>query len=180
VTVLPGHEGVVAMATLDDAGAADFEAELTPLIGEAVRLATGMVLNAVEAEDVVQDACLRAWHRRGNRRVGTDLRPWFLAIVANQCRELRRGRWRRVLRFAAVPTNAGSDVRDPVAAVDLSRAVGALPYRRRLAVVLRYYLDLPFEDAASVMGCSVDAVKALVRRGTFDLERALRDEEVRQ
>jgi RNA polymerase sigma-70 factor (ECF subfamily) len=180
VTVLPGHERVVEIATFDDAGAADFEAEVKPLIGEAVRLATGMVLNSVEAEDVVQDACLRAWRRRGNRREGTDLRPWFLAIVANQCRELRRSRWRRVLRFAAMPTSTAADARDPATGMDLRRAVGRLAYRKRLAVVLRYCLDVPFEEVASVMGCSVDAAKALVRRGTSDLERALRDEAVHQ
>lgn len=45
-------------------------------------------------------------------------------------------------------------------------------------MVLRFYLDLSFEDVASVMKCSVDAAKALVRRGTSDLERALREEEV--
>jgi DNA-directed RNA polymerase specialized sigma24 family protein len=39
--------------------------------------------------------------------------------------------------------------------------------------VLRYYLDLPFEDVALAAGCSVDAAKALVRRAIADLERAL-------
>jgi DNA-directed RNA polymerase specialized sigma24 family protein len=39
--------------------------------------------------------------------------------------------------------------------------------------VLRYYLDLSFEDVAATAGCSVDAAKALVRRGIADLQRAL-------
>ncbi len=40
-------------------------------------------------------------------------------------------------------------------------------------IVLRYYVDLPFDDVAATMGCSVDAAKALVQRATADLERAL-------
>src|ERR1035441_9941834 len=84
------------------ADASTFEAEISPLLGVALRLATGMLLNAVEAEDAVQEACVRAWRRRANRRPETDLRPWFLAIVANQCREARRGRWWSVLRVADI------------------------------------------------------------------------------
>lgn len=56
---------------------------------------------------------------------------------------------------------------------DLRDALSRLPYRRRLAIVLRYYLDLSFEDVAATAGCSVDAAKALVRRGIADLQRAL-------
>lgn len=89
----------------DPSGAAsdesrEFEAELAPLLGAAMRLATAMRLDRQEAEDAVQEAALRAWRRRGNRRAGTDLRPWFLAIVANQCRESRRSRWSSVLPLA--------------------------------------------------------------------------------
>jgi RNA polymerase sigma-70 factor (ECF subfamily) len=79
--------------TAADADAVAFENELIPVLGEAVRLATGMLLNPIDAEDAVQEACVRAWRRRGNRLPETDLRPWFLGIVANQCREAMRSRW---------------------------------------------------------------------------------------
>jgi RNA polymerase sigma-70 factor (ECF subfamily) len=150
-----------------------FEAELRPLLAEAVRLATGMLLNAVEAEDAVQDACVRAWRRRANRHEGTDLRPWFLGIVANQCREAMRGRWWRITRTAEPERRIETGSSDPAAVLDLRAALARLPYRRRLVIVLRYYLDLPFEDVAQAAGCSVDAAKALARRATDDLQRAL-------
>ena len=88
MTSLEGRSGAVDVVPSRDAEADAFEAELRPLLQEAVRLATGMLLSAVEAEDAVQEACVRAWGRRANRRQGTDLRPWFLGIVANQCREV--------------------------------------------------------------------------------------------
>lgn len=150
-----------------------FEAELTPLVPDALRLATAMLLNSAAAEDAVQEACLNAWRHRTQRRPGSDLRPWLLAIVANRCRESRRGRWWRMAPLPAVTVDRGVAAVDAAAVLDLRRALMGLPHRRRLAVVLRYYLDLPYGGVATVMGCSVDAAKALVRRATTDLQRAL-------
>lgn len=173
MTSLPDRIGAVDAMPSRDAEASEFEAELAPLLGEAVRLATGMLLNAVDAEDAVQDACVRAWRRRANRRPDTELRPWFLAIVANQCRNAMRGRWWRVVRVAEVADVAPMTGDDAAGNIDLRQAVSRLAYRRRLVIVLRYYLDLPFDDVAATMGCSVDAAKALDQRATADLERAL-------
>ena len=50
------------------------------------------------AEDVVQEASLKAWRKLDQVRPGRRLKPWFLAIVANECREVRRGRWWSVLK----------------------------------------------------------------------------------
>lgn len=149
-----------------------FERELRPLLGQALGLATSMLLNAAEAEDAVQEAALRAWDRRSNRRPGTELRPWFLGIVANQCREARRGRWASVLRLAQPPDRPtpGED-RDGI--IDMRRALAYLPRRIRLAVVLRYYLDLPIEDVAEALDCSVEAARSRVRRGVQGLEAML-------
>lgn len=158
---------------------ADFEAQLAPLMGTALRLATGMLMNTADAEDAVQEACLRAWHRRDNRRAGTELRPWFLAIVANRCRETRRSRWARILHLGDAPVGVGADAANQaVVALDLRRAVGGLPHRARLALVSRYYLDLPHEEVASLLGCSVDAAKATVYRATQQLQRGFADAEV--
>jgi RNA polymerase sigma-70 factor (ECF subfamily) len=157
-------------------GALTFEDELRPLLGQALGLATAMLLNPSEAEDAVQEAALRAWRRRGNRRPNTDLRPWFLAIVANQCREVRRGRWAAVLRFADPPAGvtAGGD-REGL--LDLRRALLGLPRDARLALVLRYYVDLPIDEVAAVLNCSVDAAKSRVRRGVASLGSLLMSSE---
>jgi RNA polymerase sigma-70 factor (ECF subfamily) len=173
MTSVPSREDAADVMTARDGDADAFEAELRPLLADAVRLATGMLLNPVDAEDAVQDACFRAWRRRANRHEGTDLCPWFLGIVANQCREALRGRWWRIVRTAEPPGDMGAPRSDPSDVLDLRAALARLPYRRRLVIVLRYYLDLPFEDVASAAGCSVDAAKALARRATGDLQRAL-------
>jgi RNA polymerase sigma factor (sigma-70 family) len=154
----------------------DFDTELRPLIPVALRLAAGMRLDPRDAEDAVQSAALRAWSKRANRRPGTELRPWFLAIVANQCRETRRSRWASVLRFAD-PPEVDAPIGDTAGAIDLVNALRRMAPRIRLAVVARYYLDLPFDEVAAVCGCSVDAAKARVRRGIQTLTASLKLQE---
>jgi RNA polymerase sigma-70 factor (ECF subfamily) len=156
----------------DEAEAERFEAELRPLIPTALRLAAGMRLDPQDAEDAVQTAALRAWSKRGNRKTGTELRPWFLAIVANQCRETHRSRWASVLRFAD-PPEAITQTPDTAGALDLVKALRRVPPDVRLALVLRFYLDLPFDEVASISRCSVDAAKSRVRRGIESLKAAL-------
>ena len=146
---------------------------MRPLLGVALRLATAMRLERNDAEDAVQEAALRAWRRRQNRRPGTDLRPWFLAIVANQCRETRRARWASVLRFADPPDGAAALAADSAGSVDISRALRRLPHDIRLAVVLRFYLDLSFEEVAATSGCSLEAARSRVRRGLTALAATL-------
>jgi RNA polymerase sigma-70 factor (ECF subfamily) len=156
----------------DEAAAESFEAELRPLIPMGLRLAAGMRLDPADAEDAVQTAALRAWNKRSNRQPGTELRPWFLAIVANQCRETHRSRWASVLRFADPPETTAQP-RDTAGAVDLVNALRRVPPDVRLALVLRFYLDLPFEEVASVSRCSVEAAKSRVRRGIENLKATL-------
>jgi RNA polymerase sigma-70 factor (ECF subfamily) len=156
-----------------DEQSVSFEAELRPLLGTALRLATAMRLDRTDAEDAVQEAALRAWRRRGNRHPETDLRPWFLAIVANQCRETRRGRWASVLRFAEPPESPAGQATDTAASLDIATALRRLPHDIRLAVVLRYYLDLSYEDVATTSGCSVEAARSRVRRGLTALATTL-------
>lgn len=169
-------------ATIDhdlDDRSVSFESELRPLLGVAMRLATAMRLDRNDAEDAVQEAALRAWRRRQNRRAGTELRPWFLAIVANQCRETRRGRWMSVLRFADPPDESAVLNANSARTLDMATALRRLPHDIRLAVVLRYYLDLSYEEVATTSGCSVDAARSRVRRGLAALATTLKTSETR-
>jgi RNA polymerase sigma-70 factor (ECF subfamily) len=177
VASFPDHAAPADASPIIESTADQFDAEIGPLLHDALRLATAMLGNVIDAEDAVQEAAMRAWRRRGNRRPETDLRPWFLAIVANQCRESLRSRWRRVLRFAEVPVPPRAAPSDPAIRADARMALSRLPYPIRLVLVLRYYLDLPFQDVAIAAGCSIDAAKSRIRRGTESLKRALADAE---
>ncbi|HKR99106.1 MAG TPA: RNA polymerase sigma factor [Candidatus Dormibacteraeota bacterium] len=154
-----------------------FERELTPLLLPAYRLAYALLHDRGRAEDAVQDACLRAWDRRRSRRAGTPLRPWFLAIVSNRCRDVLRGRWSHVLLFAELGPLRETEAFDPAERLDIRRAIRSLPMKARLVIALRFYLDLPYEDIASILGCSINAAKLRAGRAAATLRSQLGAEE---
>ncbi len=161
-------------------GAADFAGRLQPLYADAVRLAYGMLRNGALAEEAAQEAALKAWRSRGNLREGTELRPWFLAIVGNCCRDVRRSSWWRLgggsasdwLDERAAPTSGPPQEE----VVDLRDALRRLGHRDRLAIVLRFYLDLPYDQIAVITGQSVTAVRARVSRALHRLRLDLAEE----
>jgi RNA polymerase sigma-70 factor (ECF subfamily) len=150
---------------LDDQAA--FARSLEPLLPIAFRLAYAMVRRREEAEDVVQLAALKAWRKRGMFRPGAELRPWFLAIVANESRmALRR------VRPEYPTTEAASEDPDAAAIQDLRRALAGLDAPSRMVLVLRYYLDLPNAEVARVLGVSEGAARVRVHRALARLRPA--------
>ncbi len=83
---------------------AAFESQLRPLLRAAYDLAHAMLRDRQEAEDAVQEALVKAWRAfPGFEDRGGGVRPWFLTIVANQCRSLMRSRWWRSRPRATEP-----------------------------------------------------------------------------
>ena len=74
---------------------AAFESLLRPLVEPGLRLAVSMLGDRRDAEDATQEALTRAWRKMHQLRPGMPVRPWFFAIVANQCRNVRRTPWFR-------------------------------------------------------------------------------------
>jgi RNA polymerase sigma-70 factor (ECF subfamily) len=135
-------------------------------VNDAFRLAFGMLHDREAAEDAVQEAALRSWQKLGNLRPGTEMRPWFLGIVANQCRTMVRGRWWSVLRLESPLESPRTEFEDRVVrGADLRAALRKLPIEHRETLVLRYYLDLPLEEVAAITGVPVGTVKSRVNRG---------------
>jgi RNA polymerase sigma factor (sigma-70 family) len=164
------RDGVMALDALTDANQdLPFADLVTALVPAAQRLAYGMLQNAHDSEDAVQEATFKAWRAFPRLREGSNHRAWFLTIVANECKQRRRNRWWSILKVA-VP-----DHQDPApqgldgTSMDLRRAVARLPTNMKLAIVLRYYLDLEFEDIGRVLGVSDKAAKARVHRALIRL-----------
>jgi RNA polymerase sigma-70 factor (ECF subfamily) len=158
--------------------ARSFELELRPLIAPAYRLALGMLHHREEAEDVVQEAALKAWKKFGNLREGSEMKPWFLAIVANQCRTVRRARWWSILKIADPQIPVVLPEEQVVQTVDLRRGLRRLTHDQQLVLILHYYLDLPFEDVAAVVDVSVEAAKSRIYRTVRELRVALAAESI--
>ncbi len=146
-----------------------FEDLVAPLVPAAQRLAYGMLQNGHEAEDAVQEATFKARRALPRLREGSNARAWFLTIVANECRQRRRNRWWSITRQAAPATEDAAPTQSDEGAMDLRRALGKLPAQMKLAIVLRYYLDLPFDEVGRVLGVSEKAAKARVHRALVRL-----------
>lgn len=148
---------------------AAFTALLRPLLEPAFRLAAGMLQDRQLAEDAVQEAAVKAWRKIAQLREGTEMRPWFLGIVANQCRTTRRGRWWGVLKIDADRRGAEAPDDAAVRRVDLRSALKRLRLEQRLVVVLYFYLDLPLDEIAPIAGASLAAARGRLYRGIREL-----------
>ena len=158
---------LVREAKRGDEGA--FTSLLRPLLEPAYRLAAGMLQDRQLAEDAVQEAALKAWRKMHQLREGTEMRPWFFGIVANECRTTRRGRWWGVLKIDAEQSSGQAPDDEAVRGIDLRNALKRLHPEQRLVVVLYFYLDLPLEEIATIAGASYAAVRGRLYRGIREL-----------
>ena len=142
-----------------------FDQLVGPLVEKGFRLAAGMLHDKEAAEDVVQESAIKAWRKLAQLKPDTEMRPWFLAIVANECRSLARGRWWSVLRLDPSTEFPTSNFEDRVVrGADLRAALRRLPAEQREVLVLRFYLDLPVDEVASVAGVPEGTVKSRINR----------------
>jgi RNA polymerase sigma-70 factor (ECF subfamily) len=153
---------------------------LKPLIEPGFRLALAMLHDAQAAEDAVQEASLTAWSKLGPMNSQGRLRPWFLGVVANKCRNARRSRWKGVRLGLPEAISVASAEEGALRGADLRRAIARLRHNDRLVVVLYFYLDMPLEEVAAVTRSSLGATRARLYRSIkrlrpeIDLQEALR------
>jgi RNA polymerase sigma-70 factor, ECF subfamily len=161
--------------TIQDAAAGDtaaFEVLLAPLLEPAFKLATLLLGDRDEADDAVQEAAVRAWTRinqlRGDR---SRLRAWFLSIVANQCRSMRRRSWWRVIKLPDLVRSDNWAEDEAVRSLDLRSAIERLDQGDQFALFTFFYLDLPLQEAATVMGVSLGTAKSRIYRAVRRLRK---------
>ena len=132
-----------------------------------VRLAFLLTGSSETAEDVVQDAFERCLSRLdGVNKAGAYLRT---AVVNGARSKVRRER-----RAPALPAPMATELGE--SALELWAALRTLSERRRTALVLRYWVDLPVNEIARVMDCRPGTVSSLLHRGLADLRKELADD----
>lgn len=171
--VKPSGSGAIGDQTFADL--------LTPLIEPGFRLAMAMLHDPQAAEDAVQEASFTAWRKLGRIEDRDRLRPWFLGVVANKCRNARRNRWTAGVRLGVPEHISVVPSEDSVLrGADLRRAISRLGHHDRVVVVLYFYLDLSLEEVAAATGSSLGATRARLYRSIkrlrpdVDVEEALR------
>lgn len=145
-------------------------------------LATRLLGDAGEAEDVAQESFLRIWRQAAQWQSGTArFDTWLHRVVLNLCYDrLRRRRERPTEIFADRPDpdplpDAQMEERDRAARV--AQALQLLPDRQREALVLQYYQELSNADVADLMGIKVTAVESLLARARRSLRQHMGDED---
>ena len=103
---------------------------------------------------------------------GRPARPWFLTIVANQCRSERRTRWWSVIRLPEVDAGGSHQAEGGAQSIDIDRELAKLPRKDRLALFLYFYLDLPLDEVGTVLGVSAGGTRPV---STGRLESCARD-----
>jgi RNA polymerase sigma-70 factor (ECF subfamily) len=175
--VIDQRKQTMARAAEGDAHA--FAALIEPLLDPAYRLAAVMLADRSTAEDAVQEASIKAWRKLGQLRGDLgSLRSWFLSIVANECRMVRRQRWFSVVKQAEVMQPHPSSGAFSETSSDLKSALFKLSPDERLPLVLHFYLDLPIEEVARTLGLSPAATKSRIYRTARKLRSDLTLEEV--
>jgi RNA polymerase sigma-70 factor (ECF subfamily) len=150
-----------------------FDILLEPLLEPGYRLACGMLHDHHAAEDAVQEAALKAWRKLARLRDGSEMRPWFLGIVANECRSTRRSSWWSVAK-SWLPDKPVEEPADRVlGGIELRRALLAMDSKKRLALVLHWYLDLPLDEVAAITGTTRHAAESRLLRGINELRHRM-------
>ncbi len=176
----PTEDEHVERARAGDAGA--FAALVRDHEEIAFRTAYLITRNAADAEDAAQAGLVKAWRALPRFRRGAPLRPWLLAIVANEARNSLRARGRRdglALRAAhelpsgdAAPSPEGRALAAEQRA-QLLAALERLGEADRLVLSCRYLLDLGEDETAEVLSLRRGTVKSRTSRALERLRAEL-------
>jgi RNA polymerase sigma-70 factor (ECF subfamily) len=172
---------------------ADFERVVTPHTKAAFELARWLVRDEHDAEDIVQEAYLRAFKYFDGFN-GTNARTWLLAIVRNAFYTWRERESVRESEIPLAPSGAIGATEDGVSELDLvasphespdarsertcdreivDRAIRALPVEFREVIVLRELEDLSYKEIAAVIEIPIGTVMSRIARGREQLRKLL-------
>lgn len=165
----------------------DFEEIALVHLDVLYRTALRLTHNRAEAEDLVQNTCLRSLRSFDRFEPGTNCRAWLLTIMRNLFLNRVRQQGREILE-SDLPRgeiledreDLATDRKDPEDAFlhsvlhgDVDRALKELPLVFREAVVLADLEGLPYREIAEVMGCPAGTVMSRLSRGRRLLRSAL-------
>jgi RNA polymerase sigma-70 factor (ECF subfamily) len=142
-----------------------------------------------KAKDLSQEVFLRVWQAAKSYEAKAKFTTWIYRIAANLCfNELKSARRRRWFHFFQSGEEGGQTIEenftdDSPSAEDLlltrernrqiTDALHGLPENQRMAIILKRYDDLSYEEIARVLGCSVPAVESLLVRAKGTLQKKL-------
>ena len=155
-----------------------FKRELVQLIPHLRAFARTLTGDPTAADDLAQDAMMKAWDARSSFQMGTNMKAWTFMILRNQFYSEKRRSWRQsqLDQEAAERTLvAVDDPEAPVALDELRLSLAQLPAEQREALILVGAGGFAYEEAAEICGCAVGTVKSRVSRARKALHSILED-----
>lgn len=145
-----------------------------------------MLGNASEAEDIAQQVFIRLWKSAPRYKVQAKFTTFLYTIARNLVfNETKRKQRRKEHSLEQQEENTFTQLEDKVASCpnqeilqaelksEVDKAIHALPEKQRLAVILRRYENMPYEEIADVLELSVSAVKSQLFRARIALRESL-------
>jgi RNA polymerase sigma-70 factor (ECF subfamily) len=144
-----------------------FKRELTAVIPHLRAFARGLCGRPDYADDLVQDAMMKAWAARDRFEAGTNMRAWTFVILRNiYLTEMRRNRFRadydETVAERIMVTSATQEA--PIHLSDMHRALMTLPPERREALLLVGAGGFSYEEAADIAQVAIGTMKSRVGR----------------
>ncbi len=148
-------------------GDSAFKAELTALIPHLRAFARSLCGDATLADDLAQDALLKAWKARDRYEPESNMKAWTFTILRNSFFSEKRRSWRRQSldpEVAEATLVANDDPQANLELLALRNALARLPDDQREALILVGAGGLSYEEAAGISGCAVGTIKSRVSR----------------
>jgi len=154
----------------------EFKRELENVIPHLRAFARGLCGRPDMADDLVQEALMKAWAAQDRFEPGTSMRAWTFVILRNAyLTDMRRNRFRgdydETVAERILTAPAGQE--EPIHLGDLNRALQTLPPERREALLLVGAGGFSYEEAANICGCAVGTIKSRVGRARSALNSML-------
>ena len=145
----------------------EFKTELTALIPQMRAFARSLCRDATAADDLAQDALLKAWNNRASFEPGTNMKAWTFMILRNQFYSDKRRSWRSSQLDPEVAERTLEAASNPIASLELDevrRALACLPDDQREALILIGAGGLSYEEVSEICGCAIGTIKSRVSR----------------
>ena len=162
-----GAEGL--HSNLEGVPPVSFESLVERHQAEIYRFALHLTRNQADADDLYQETMLKAYRAFGRLDSQANYRAWLYRIATNTFLSSRRKAGREGPLDAAVEANVAADPVDYAASLDardilaeIKAFVLSLPAKQRIALILRKYHDMGYDEIASTLKCSEAAARANV------------------
>jgi RNA polymerase sigma-70 factor, ECF subfamily len=166
-----------------------FERDVLPLLPNLYSAALRLTRNPADAEDLVQEAYLRAYRGFAGFQEGTNLRAWMYRILTNTFINTYRKKQRQPqtvsdedvedwylydrLGEAGAEVSAETSVLERIPDEDVQRALEALPEQFRMAVWLADVEGFSYKEIAEILDVPIGTVMSRLHRGRKSLQKAL-------